>query len=103
MAPSPSEPVRLLYTETQRFSQWWLWACLGLGVIGSAVATALFYFLVQKAGGLFASLVTYGIPFVALFWGFIYGEKITVVEIVCLAVILGGVYLANRKPRTTPT
>ena len=80
-----------------------VWACLGLGVIGSAVATALFYFLVQKAGGLFASLVTYGIPFVALFWGFIYGEKITVVEIVCLAVILGGVYLANRKPRTTPT
>ncbi len=68
-----------------------------LGVVGSAIATALFYVLVQKAGGLFASLVTYGIPFVALFWGFIYGEKITIMEVVCLGIILFGVYLANRK------
>jgi drug/metabolite transporter (DMT)-like permease len=76
-----------------------IWASVGLGVIGSAIATALFYFLVQRAGGLFASLVTYGIPFVALFWGFIYGEKVTMVTIVCLGIILSGVYLANRKPR----
>src|SRR4030095_6061001 len=32
-----------------------------LGVAGTAIATALFYVLVKKAGGLFASLVTYGI------------------------------------------
>ena len=48
-----------------------------LGIAGTAIATALFYVLVKKAGGLFASLVTYGIPFVALAWGFIFGEKIT--------------------------
>jgi drug/metabolite transporter (DMT)-like permease len=72
-----------------------LWASVALGVVGSAVATALFYLLVQKAGGLFASLVTYGIPFVALFWGFIYGEQITVMVIACLSVILIGVFLAN--------
>ncbi len=72
-------------------------ASASLGIVGSAIATALFYILVQKAGGLFASLVTYGIPFVALFWGFIYGEKITIIEIVCLGIILLGVYLANRK------
>ena len=47
-----------------------------LGIVGSAIATALFYVLVKRAGGLFASLVTYGIPFVALAWGFVYGEKI---------------------------
>jgi drug/metabolite transporter (DMT)-like permease len=76
-----------------------IWASIGLGIVGSAVATALFYLLVQKAGGLFASLVTYGIPFIALFWGFIYGEKVTVVEIACLGVILCGVFLANLKPR----
>ncbi len=77
--------------------QWALWASVGLGIVGSAIATALFYFLVQKAGGLFASLVTYGIPFIALFWGFMYGEKVTVVEFLCLGIILCGVYLANRK------
>lgn len=76
---------------------WPILASISLGVVGSAIATALFYILVQKAGGLFASLVTYGIPFVALFWGFIYGEKISVVEIICLGIILFGVYLANKR------
>lgn len=71
-----------------------------LGIIGSAIATALFYILVQKAGGLFASLVTYGIPFVALFWGFIYNEKITWIQVLSLGIILIGVYLANRPDRT---
>lgn len=68
-----------------------------LGVIGSAVATILFYSLVKRAGGLFASLVTYGIPFVALGWGFMDHEKITWIEVLCLLLILSGVYLANRS------
>ena len=67
-----------------------------LGVAGSAIATALFYVLVKKAGALFASLVTYGIPFVAVTWGFIFGENITPLQIGCLGIILSGVYLANR-------
>ena len=67
-----------------------------LGIVGTAFATALFYVLVKKAGGLFASLVTYGIPFVALGWGFVFGETITLFQIGCLAIILCGVYLANR-------
>lgn len=72
---------------------------IGLGVAGSAIATALFYILVQKAGILFASLVTYGIPFIALFWGFIDGEKITWVQPLCLGIILFGVYLAYRPEK----
>jgi drug/metabolite transporter (DMT)-like permease len=51
--------------------------------------------LVKKAGGLFASLVTYGIPFIALAWGFVFGENITLLQIACLGIILFGVYLAN--------
>ncbi len=70
-----------------------------LGIVGSAVATALFYVLVQKAGALFASLVTYGIPFIALIWGFFDKEKITWIEIICLSIILLGVYLANRPDK----
>lgn len=77
--------------------QWSVTASVLLGIVGSAIATALFYILVQKAGGLFASLVTYGIPFVALIWGLIYGEPVTIKEIGCLGIILAGVYLANRK------
>jgi drug/metabolite transporter (DMT)-like permease len=81
--------------------QWSLINCLLLGIVGTAFGTVLFYLLVQKAGGLFASLVTYGIPFVALFWGFLDGEKTSWVEMLCLAIILSGVYLANRRERKT--
>jgi drug/metabolite transporter (DMT)-like permease len=76
-----------------------LWASTALGVFCSAIATALFYVLVQKAGALFASLVTYGIPFIALIWGLIDHEAIYWGQIVGLCIILLGVYLANRPAR----
>lgn len=70
-------------------------ACL-LGVVGSAIATALYYILIQKAGAVFASLVTYCIPVVAIIWGILANEDITVIQVGCLAIILFGVYMANR-------
>lgn len=76
-----------------------VWSSIALGIVGSAIATALFYVLVQKAGGLFASLVTYGIPFVALAWGFFDKEKITWIQIISLGIILVGVYMANRPDK----
>jgi len=79
--------------------QWAVINSVLLGLTASAFATFIFYMLVQRAGGLFASLVTYGIPFVALFWGFLDGEKITVLEIIALCIILLGVYLANRPDK----
>lgn len=84
---------------TDSIIQWAIINSMLLGIVASAFATVLFYILVQKAGGLFASLVTYGIPFVALFWGFNDGESITLTGISCLAIILIGVYLANRPDR----
>lgn len=70
-----------------------------LGIVGTALASVLFYVLVKKAGGLFASLVTYGIPFIAILWGVYYGETVTYLQIVALCIILIGVYLANRTDR----
>ncbi|MBW0177531.1 DMT family transporter [Sediminibacterium sp.] len=68
-----------------------------LGVLGTAFASIIFYMLVKRAGTLFASMVTYGIPFIAVFWGLLDGEKITLLQIGCLGVILCGVYLVNKK------
>ena len=68
-----------------------------LGVVGSAVATLLFYVLIKRAGAVFASLVTYGIPIVAILWGIAFEEQVTLLQVGCLAIILGGVYLANRN------
>ena len=70
-------------------------ACV-LGMGGTAIATILLYRLIKRAGALFATMVTYGIPFVAAAWGVVYGEQVTPLEIGCLGVILIGVYLANK-------
>ncbi|MEO7313517.1 MAG: DMT family transporter [Chitinophagaceae bacterium] len=66
-----------------------------LGVFGTAFASVIFYVLMRRGGVVFASLVTYGIPFVALGWGWVYGEMVIMSQIICLLIILGGVYLAN--------
>ena len=77
--------------------QWSTIASLMLGLGGSAIGNILFYALVNRAGALFTSLVTYAIPFVALLWGVQSGEIVTWAEIGCLAIILSGVYLVNKK------
>jgi drug/metabolite transporter (DMT)-like permease len=75
-------------------------AAMVLGVIGTAIATIIFYALVKTAGGLFASMVTYGIPFVAIAWGIYYNESFSLIKVGCLLIILLGVYLANKKANT---
>lgn len=67
-----------------------------LGIVGTSIATILFYFLVKRAGILFGSLVTYGIPIVAVAWGLLDGELLNGLQVVCLAIILLGVYIVNR-------
>lgn len=74
-----------------------IWKGAGLGIAGSALATILFYQLLQLAGGLFASLVTYGIPVVAVVIGWVDNIYIDPLQILCLAIILSGVYLVNKK------
>lgn len=74
-----------------------IWKGSALGVAGSALATILFYMLLQRAGGLFASMVTYGIPVIAVIIGWIDHIVIDPLQILCLAIILSGVYLVNKK------
>lgn len=72
-------------------------AAMVLGIGGTAIATVLFYMLVKRAGGVFASMVTYGIPFVAIGWGIYFGENFGWLQVGCLLVILLGVYWANKR------
>jgi drug/metabolite transporter (DMT)-like permease len=69
-----------------------------LGVMATAIGSIIFYMLLKRAGALFSSMVTYGMPFVALFWGILAGEHITILQVVGLAIILAGVYLSSLKP-----
>lgn len=72
-------------------------ASIILGAFGTAIASVLFYMLLKKSGVLFTSLVTYAIPVVAVAWGILSGESITLPELGCLFIILSGVYLVNKK------
>lgn len=70
-----------------------------LGIMGSAVATVLFNMLVKASSALFAASVTYLMPIVSISLGVLYGEKVNQMQVIGLAVILGGVYLISLKPK----
>lgn len=73
-----------------------------LGIVGTALALVLFNRLIQMTGSVFATSVTYLMPVVALFWGVMYEEKITLMHIVWSTVIFSGVYLTNKGKAAKP-
>jgi drug/metabolite transporter (DMT)-like permease len=68
-----------------------------LALFGTAISLVLFNKLVQLTTPVYAASVTYLIPIVALFWGFLDGEPISFIQIIGLLGILIGVYLANKN------
>ncbi|MGE5729737.1 MAG: DMT family transporter [Gemmatimonas sp.] len=71
-----------------------------LGAFGTALSVLLFNRLLKDATIIFATSVTYTIPIVAVIWGIALHEEFTALHVVAFAVILAGVWLANR--RTAP-
>ena len=67
-----------------------------LGVVGTSIASILFYMLIKRSSIIFASMVTYGIPVIAVAWGLYYGESISLLQIGGLLIILAGVYIVNK-------
>ena len=68
-----------------------------LSVFGTGVAKIMFNRLVQISSPIFSSSVTYLIPIVAITFGVLDGEKITLLQITAGLIILVGVYLANKS------
>ncbi len=68
-----------------------------LSLASTVMASVLFFQLVKKTNAVFASLVAYFIPVIALLWGAIDGEPITLFHIIGMALILIGVYVTKRK------
>jgi drug/metabolite transporter (DMT)-like permease len=98
-------PVALVYLLTtdlgvvaeQPHWQLHLLALAALGIVGTAAALILLNSLIRRVTPIMASSVTYIIPIFAIFWGVIDGEKITLFHLLCMAIILFGVYMINRK------
>lgn len=66
-----------------------------LAVVSTMWALYIFYQLVQDTSAIFASSVAYLIPIVALMWGVFDGESIGILHLLCLAIIVSGVYLVR--------
>ncbi len=66
-----------------------------LGVFGTGLAMFMFYRLIQSHGPLFAGMVTYLVPLGALMWGWLDGERVTMMQLVAMAGIFAGVALVQ--------
>ena len=68
-----------------------------LSTVGTSIALILFNQLIKQTSSLFASSLTFLIPLVAIFWGFIDGEEIIFFHLLATSVIFCGIYLINKS------
>ena len=68
-----------------------------LAIMGSALSVIAFNKLIKMTGPLFATSCTYIIPIIAIIWGISDNEIITKHDIIGFMIILGGVYLVNKR------
>jgi len=77
-----------------------LLAVLALGVLPTALATIVYMAVARHVGAAFIALINYVVPVVAAVIGFMRGEAMTLITLIALGVILLGVFIARRKPRS---
>jgi drug/metabolite transporter (DMT)-like permease len=77
-------------------------ALLVIGPVGTGLATILFYKLIRDHGPLFAGMVTYIIPIVALLLGAADREQLTLMQVAALVGIFAMVALVQHRPRQGP-
>lgn len=70
-----------------------------LALFGSVISLFFFNSLVHYTSALFATSVTYIIPFFAILWGLFDGETITMVQVGSASLALLGVWLVNKKKK----
>jgi len=71
-----------------------------LAILGTSMSVVLFNKLIKDTSAIFASSVTYLIPIVAIFWGWMEDESIKNEHFLGVSIILFGVYLVNKKDPT---
>ncbi len=70
-----------------------------LSIFGTGLAMMLNYRLLNISSPLFASTVTLLMPIVAVIWGFLDGEKLTIIQFVGGVVIVAGLIFLRSKPK----
>ena len=68
-----------------------------LSVLCTAIAGVIFNKLIKIASPIFATSVTYLIPVIAVFWGYLDGEDLLLKYFIGVALVFSGIYLVNKK------
>ena len=66
-------------------------------MLGTSIATIVFYNLIKIKDTVFASMVTYLMPVVAIIFGVIDGEIINAVQLFGMILIMAGVFINSKK------
>lgn len=86
-------------TTLQRHPQGW--EALGyisiLAILSTVLASILFFKLIQMTSPVFASMISYLVPIVALLWGLLDEEIISIAHFFGMGLILAGVYLSRKS------
>lgn len=70
-----------------------------LSVVGTALAMLLYFHLIHTTSAVFASMVTYLLPLVAIGWGLLAGEPFFIWYVVGGVLILLGIYMVQEKKK----
>lgn len=71
-------------------------AIVVLAIVGTSLSLVMFNRLIQQTNTVFATSVTYLIPIVALFWGFLANETISLNQLIGLGFILIAIWLIRK-------
>ncbi len=71
-----------------------------LSVFGTGLAMMMNYRLLKVSSPLFASTVTLLMPIVAIIWGILDGEKLSVIQFFGAGIIIAGLIFLRAKPNT---
>lgn len=72
-----------------------------LSVFGTGLAMTMNYRLLKVSTPLFASTVTLLMPIVAIIWGILDGEKLTILQFAGASIIIAGLIFLRSKPAAT--
>jgi drug/metabolite transporter (DMT)-like permease len=105
----------LLYTSITFFFMYMLWernaeihftpaaifSILYLAVFGTAIAFALYFWLLKSSSAVSMSLITFITPPLALIWGWlILDERLTINLLLGMAVVFSGIFVIRLKEKT---
>ncbi len=85
---------KVMMTEAWKVS---MPSMIALALICTVFANIIFYWLLQRTTAIFGSAIAYAIPCMALVWGSLDGEHISIYQFLGFGFIMGAIYTLRRE------